>query len=432
MNAVARLAQMQSGISPERAVLLELFHTALRAVDPLQVVPLHLPPPPKGRTIVIGAGKASARMALALEKHWQGQVENLQGLVVTRYGHGEACKHIEIVEAGHPVPDDAGVKAAQRIMQMVQGLTADDMVVALISGGGSSLLSAPAAGLTLSDKREVTTALLHSGATITEMNCVRKHLSAIKGGKLAAVCGAATVWTLVVSDVPGDDPRVVASGPTLPDDTTPADAYAVLRRYRIQPSAVVAAVLDPKTVTSHMNKQGERVCKVVATAQQALDAAAKHAQSIGLTPIVLGNAIEGEARHVGMVQAGIARQIAQHAQPAKAPVVLLSGGETTVTVQGKGRGGRNAEYLLSHAIAMQDLPNVWGIAADTDGIDGSETNAGAVFEPGGVDRALTMGLNARDYLASNDAFSYFETLGDLIVTGPTRTNVNDFRATLIL
>ena len=412
-----------------RQCLRGLFDAALQAVDPLQSVPRHLPPRPRGRTVVVGAGKAAARMALALEQSWDGP---LSGLVVTRYGHGEPCRHIEVVEAGHPMPDDAGLQAAQRIRAMVEGLGADDLVIALVSGGGSALLTAPAAGITLEDKRAVTSALLRSGAAIGEMNCVRRHLSSIKGGKLGDACGAASVWTLVLSDVPGDDPRTVASGPTLADDSTPADALAVLQRHGIMPPASVLRLLQAAPVVRARQALGSRECRVIATAQGALEAAAAAAQAQGLRTLILGNALEGEARHVGMVHAGLARQVALHGQPAPAPLVLLSGGETTVTVTGQGRGGRNAEFLLGAQIGVADLGRVWGLAADTDGIDGSESNAGAVFGPDSWARGQALGLSAREMLGRNDAYSWFEALGDLVETGPTRTNVNDFRALLIV
>ena len=412
-----------------RQCLRGLFDAALQAVDPLQSVPRHLPPRPRGRTVVVGAGKAAARMALALEQSWDGP---LSGLVVTRYGHGEPCRHIEVVEAGHPMPDDAGLQAAQRIRTMVEGLGADDLVIALVSGGGSALLTAPAAGITLDDKRAVTSALLRSGAAIGEMNCVRRHLSSIKGGKLGDACGAASVWTLVLSDVPGDDPRTVASGPTLADDSTPADALAVLQRHGITPPASVLRLLQAAPVARARQALGPRECRVIATAQGALEAAAAAAQAQGLRTLILGNALEGEARHVGMVHAGLARQVASQGQPAPAPLVLLSGGETTVTVTGQGRGGRNAEFLLGAQIGVADLGRVWGLAADTDGIDGSESNAGAVFGPDSWARGQALGLSAREMLGRNDAYSWFEALGDLVETGPTRTNVNDFRALLIV
>lgn len=417
---------------PQRHMLRALFDAALSAVDPLLAVPQFLPAKPKGRTIVIGAGKASARMALALEQHWDAPLE---GLVVTRYGHGEPCTRIRVVQASHPVPDEAGAAAAQEILKSVQGLNADDLVIALISGGGSSLLSAPIEGVSLEDKRAVTRELLACGATISEMNCVRKHLSAIKGGKLAQACGMARVHTLVVSDVPGDDPSTVASGPTLPDVSTADDALGVLQRYRITPPLRVYAALKLHVAVKQASPVGERACDVIATAQMALEAAADKARSLGLSPLILGNAIEGEARHIGTMQAGIAQQIALHSQPISAPAVLLSGGESTVTLQDTahgGRGGRNAEFLLAHALASKGRNNLWGLAADTDGIDGSESNAGAVFGPDSLARAKVLGLDAAMLLARNDAFSFFESLGDLITTGPTRTNVNDFRATLVL
>jgi glycerate 2-kinase len=413
----------------QRQQLRSLFDAALTAVDPMTAVPQFLPNKPKGRTIVIGAGKASARMALALEQHWDAPLE---GMVVTRYDHGEPCQRIRVVQAGHPVPDAAGAQAAQDILASVSNLNQDDLVIALMSGGGSSLLSLPASGLSLQDKRDVTQALLKCGATISEMNCVRKHLSSIKGGKLGRACGLATVHTLVLSDVPGDDPRTVASGPTLDDDTTAADALAVLERYRITPPVRVYAALKLGLTTHHTLPLGQRECHVIATAQLALDSAAAQARSLGLKPIILGNAIEGEARHVGAMQAGIARQIALHSQPSAGPAVLLSGGETTVTVQGSGRGGRNAEFLLAHALACKGLNNVWGLAADTDGIDGSESNAGAMFGPDSLQRAKSLNIDGAQLLSRNDAFSFFDALGDLITTGPTRTNVNDFRATLVL
>ena len=412
-----------------RQILRGLFDAALRAVDPMESVPRHLPPRPRGRTVVVGAGKGAARMALALERAWDGP---LSGLVVTRYGHGEPCTRIEVVEAGHPMPDDAGLQAAQRIRAMVSGLGPDDLVIALVSGGGSALLTAPAEGLSLDDKRAVTSALLRSGAAIGEMNCVRRHLSSIKGGKLGQACGAAAVWTLVLSDVPGDDPRTVASGPTLADDSTPADALAVLRHHGIVPPESVLRLLQAQPAPRQSASLGPRECRVIATAQGALDAAAAAAKAQGLNALVLGNALEGEARHVGLVHAGMARQVAAHGQPGAAPLVLLSGGETTVTVTGNGRGGRNAEFLLGAQIGVAGLDRVWGLAADTDGIDGSESNAGAVFGPDSWARGEALGLSAREMLANNDAFSWFEALGDLVVTGPTRTNVNDFRALLVL
>ena len=412
-----------------RLILTSLFSAALQAVDPLLLVPQFLPPQPRGRVVVVGAGKAAARMALALERNWDAP---LTGLVITRYGHGEPCQRIEVVEAGHPMPDEAGAHATQRICSMVMGLGRDDLVIALISGGGSSLLSAPAAGLSLGDKREVTRALLHCGATIFEINCVRKHLSSVKGGKLAQACGAAALTTLVISDVPGDDPCTVASGPTFPDDTQPSDALAILQRYGIAPSKPVLHVLQAAPQAPTSGASGERNHTVIACAQAALDSAAAKARSLGLRPIILSNSIEGEARHIGTMHAAMARQISDFGQPESSPSVLLSGGETTVTVAGNGRGGRNAEFLLAELINLRSASGIWGLAADTDGIDGSEPNAGAVFGPDSWLRGQQLGLSAQNLLADNNAFSYFEALGDLVITGPTRTNVNDFRATLIL
>jgi glycerate 2-kinase len=429
MNAVLQPSPASSSLAPA-AVLRRLMDAALQAADPLLALPRYLPTAPKGRTVVIGAGKASARMALALERHWPGE---LQGLVVTRYGHSEPTERISIVEAGHPVPDAAGASAARRIMSMVQGLTADDLVIALISGGGSSLLAAPIEGMSLDDKRSITQSLLASGATISEMNAVRKALSAVKGGKLGALCGKARVCTLVVSDVPGDDPAVVASGPTQADATTLEQVTDILNRYGIQlPGHVWSAMRAAHATRVDAAQLGERSCHVIATPQMALEAAAEAARAMGIAPMILGDALEGEARHVGTALAGIARQVVSHHQPLRAPCVLLSGGETTVTLRGKGRGGRNAEYLLAHAIACSGLSRVWGLAIDTDGIDGSENNAGASFGPETLARARAMGLLPETMLAHNDAYTVFERTQELIITRPTRTNVNDFRATLIV
>lgn len=418
-------------ISEPRALLRRLFDVAVDAAKPERVVPRHLPAPPKGRTIVVGAGKASAAMARALEDHWPGP---LSGLVVTRYGHGVPCRRIEIVEAAHPVPDAKGRAAAARILELVQGLTADDLVIALISGGGSALLSLPAAGLTLEDKQAINRALLRSGADIGEINCVRKHLSAIKGGRLAAAAYPARVVTLVISDVPADDPSVIASGPTVPDATTFADARAVLAKYGIS---------EPAAVLRHLERAEEETPKpgdprlaraetvMIATPQMSLEAAAESARGAGVTPLILGNAIEGEAREVGRVMAGIARQTALYGQPASAPAVLLSGGETTVTVRGQGSGGRNVEFLLSLAIDLNGLADVYALAADTDGIDGAAEVAGAIITPDTLARAEAKQVRARERLADNDGHGFFEALGDQVISGPTLTNVNDFRAILI-
>ena len=408
-----------------------LFNAAVAAADPFACLPAHLPTPPKGRTLVIGAGKAAGSMAKALEDHWPGPLE---GLVVTRYDHKLPTSRIEVVEAAHPVPDEAGERAAARILGSVKGLTADDLVICLISGGGSSLMSAPAAGLTLADKQAMNKALLKSGATITEMNCVRKHLSAIKGGRLAAACAPAQVITLMISDVPGDDPSVIASGPTVADPTTCADALAILDKYGItEPAAAYAHI---KKAHDETPKPGDprlarASVRMIATPQASLEAAAAVARAAGITPLILGDSIEGEARDVALVHAGIAKQVANHNQPAAVPCVLLSGGETTVTVRGKGRGGRNAEFLLAMAVALEGHPRIHAIACDTDGVDGTEDNAGAQLAPDTLARAEKKSLSAKAFLANNDGYSFFSELGDLIETGPTLTNVNDFRAILI-
>lgn len=411
--------------------LRHMFREAVNAVDPLLVVPPHLPQQPKGRTLVLGAGKASARMALAVERNWTG---SLEGLVVTRYGHAETCERIEIIEAGHPIPDEAGANAARRMLDMTRGLTEDDLVIFLISGGGSSLLSLPAEGVELREKREINGALLKSGAAIREINCVRKHLSAVKGGRLAMACYPAQVITLVISDVPGDDPAIVASGPSIPDASTGADALRILEKYGISVSESVCTLLrDPARGAPSITEpklRRNKVC-VVATAQQALEAAAMAARENGYAPLILGDSIEGESREIAIMHAGIARQIVTRGQPIPMPCVVLSGGETTVTVRGNGRGGRNAEFLLSLGIALDGLAGVHAIACDTDGIDGTEDNAGCILTPSSLSRARTMGLDPKAYLANNDGYGFFEQLGDLLITGPTRTNVNDFRAILI-
>ena len=409
-----------------------MFDAAIAAALPDKSLPAYLPKPPKGRTIVVGCGKAAASMAKAVEDHWQGE---MSGLVVTRYGHNAPTRKIEVAEAAHPVPDLAGREAAERILKMVQGLSADDLVLFLVSGGGSALLALPAVGLTLNDKQAINKALLKSGANIAEMNCVRKHLSAVKGGRLAAACAPAKVVTLAISDIPGDDPAVIASGPTVADPTTFADALAILDKYRItEPLAVVNHLKAAKTETP---KPGDprlagTELHMVATPQMSLEAAAEIARQHGLTPVILGDAIEGESREVAMVHAGVARQVKRHGQPAKAPCVLLSGGETTVTVRGNGRGGRNAEFLLALAVALNGEPGISALAGDTDGVDGTEDNAGAVLTPDSLTHATARNLDAKAMLADNDGYSFFSGLGDLVITGPTLTNVNDFRAILIL
>jgi glycerate 2-kinase len=405
-------------------LLRTLFDAAVARAQPERCVPPHLPSPPKGRTIVIGAGKAAASMALAVETHWLGP---LSGLVVTRYGHGMPCESIQVVEAAHPVPDVPGEAAAARILTMAMDAGQDDLVLCLISGGGSALLSLPAAGLTLGDKQAVNKALLLSGATIFEMNCLRKHLSAIKGGRLGAAVHPARLVSLAISDVPGDDPAVIASGPTIADPTTFADASAILERYAIDAPPAVAHHL--RAAVNETPKPGDRRFAatetiLVATPGEALEAAARVARAAGYAPVILGDAIEGEARDVAAEQS----RRALRTPPGH---VLLSGGETTVTVQGRGRGGRNCEYLLALALALDGGPGVWAIACDTDGIDGTQDNAGALLSPDTLARAAAMGLDARAYLADNDGYGFFSALGDLVVTGPTFTNVNDFRAILV-
>lgn len=416
--------------SDHRALLQRMFAAAVEAAAPAHCVPPFLPPPPRGRTIVVGAGKAAAAMAAAVEAHWRGPLE---GLVVTRYGHGAPTARIKVVEASHPVPDEAGPAAARAILDLVGGLGADDLVLALISGGGSALLALPGGDVTLADKQAINRALLKSGAQIGEMNCVRKHLSAIKGGRLAAAAAPARVVSLIISDVPGDDLSVIASGPTVADSTTLAEARKVLEKYKIDVSPAVRRHLsDPANETP---KPGDpRLANVtnllIATPQSSLEAAAKVARDAGFAPIILGNAIEGEARECGVVHAGIAKQCAGYGQPAAPPCAIISGGETTVTVRGKGRGGRNAEFLLSLAVALDGHPAISALAADTDGIDGSEDNAGAIIGPDTLARAAGLGLDLKAMLTDNDAYTAFSRLGDLLITGPTRTNVNDFRAIL--
>jgi len=420
-------------ISNPRQFLLDLYTTAIDAVSAGKCLPPHLPQPVQGgRTIVIGAGKGAAAMAQVVEQQWQGEI---LGLVVTRYGHGADCKKIEVVEASHPVPDEAGRQAAARMLQMVRGLSENDLVLCLISGGGSALLALPAEGITLAQKQAINKALLKSGATIGDMNCVRKHLSAIKGGRLALACAPARVVTLLISDVPGDDPGIIASGPTLPDPTTCAEALAVLRKYAIEIPPNVLHHLESgigETPKPDDPRFARNTHQIIATAQDALEAAAAKARAAGITSYILSDGIEGEARDVALVHAAIARQIAARGQPFSAPCLLLSGGETTVTVRGTGRGGRNAEFLLSLAVALDGHPNIHAIACDTDGIDGSEDNAGALYAPDSIARATAKGLRARALLDNNDGYGFFSALDDLVVSGPTRTNVNDFRAILIL
>ncbi len=414
-----------------RALLVELLEAAVAAALPANCLGAHLPPPPRGRCVVVGAGKASAAMARAIEDRWPG---DLSGLVVTRYGHGVACRRIEVLEAGHPLPDHAGLAAAEGMLALVRTLDADDLVLCVMTGGGSSLLPLPAAGITLQHKLDISRALLASGATIGEINCVRRHLSAIKGGRLGAACYPAGVLNLLISDVPGDRPCDIASGPAVPDPSTCADALAILARHRIETPAPVRDLLasgrGESVKPGDPRLEGASV-RVLASAQTALEAAAARARRMGLTAHVLSDAIEGEAREVGRVLAAVARQVAERGQPFAPPCLLLSGGETTVRVRGTGRGGRNVEFLLALALALDGHPRIHALAADTDGIDGTEAIAGAWIAPDTLSRARSLGLFAQESLARNDAHSYFQALGDSIVTGPTRTNVNDFRAILI-
>ena len=423
-----------------REFLEHLFAVAVARALPLHNTARFLPAVPRGRTIVLGAGKAGGSMAQAVEALWPADAP-LEGLVVTRYGHtpprpAGLRQRIEIVEASHPVPDAAGLAAAQRILTMAHGLTPDDLVLCLISGGGSALLTLPADGLTLEDKQDINQQLLNSGANIGEMNCVRKHLSRIKGGRLAAACGPARVVSLMISDVPGDDPSTIASGPTVADATTCTDALSILKRYDIAVPGPVAELLASGALETP--KPGDAIfaghaVRLIATPQQSLEAAAALARRAGIEAHILGDEIEGESRDVAQVLAAIARQVAHREQPFRPPCVLLSGGETTVTVTGRGgRGGRASEFLLACAIALRGEPRIWALAADTDGIDGIESNAGARIGPDSLARAAALDLSAREFLDRHDAYAWFEPLGDLVVTGPTFTNVNDFRALLVL
>ena len=416
---------------PPKVLLQKMFAAAVDAAQPRHCLPAHLPTAPTGRTLIIGAGKASAEMARVVEQHWPGP---LSGLVVTRYGYKVPCERIEIVEAAHPVPDQAGLDAARRILALVQGLGADDLVICLISGGGSSLLALPGDGLTLADKQALNRDLLKSGATISEMNCVRRHLSAIKGGRLAAACFPARLVTLAISDVPGDDPINIASGPTSADPTTCLDALAILQRYAITVPPQVRALLESgrgESVKPGDARLANSETRMIATPQMALEAAAAVAREAGVQAHILGDSIEGEARDVGIVMAGIARQVARFGQPFSAPCVLLSGGETTVTIRGDGRGGRNVEFLLSLGVALDGHAGIHAIACDTDGVDGQEEIAGATLAPDTLQRAWALGIRPRDSLADNDGHGFFQALGDSVICGPTLTNVNDFRAVYI-
>lgn len=439
-------------LTQPREFLSHLYQAAVRRALPLHNTAAFLPPPPKGRTVVIGAGKAAGAMAQAVEALWPLDAP-LSGVVVTRYHHtperpAGLAQRIEVLEAAHPVPDAAGLAASERILSLVQGLKADDLVLCLISGGGSALLTLPAEGLTLQDKQRINQALLNSGANIGEMNCVRKHLSRIKGGRLAAACAPARVVTLTISDVPGDDPSVIASGPTVPDASTCADALSILKRYAIDVPGPVLDLLERNGLETP--KPGDarfagHAVHMIATPQQSLEAAAAEARAAGLNAYILSDELEGESREVGKVHAALARAAARTpgdasavGQPFVRPCVILSGGETTVTVrpvpdgESRGRGGRAGEFCLGLALALQGQPGVWALAADTDGIDGMEDNAGAWVAPDTLARALALGLKLERHLDRNDAYGFFQPLGDLVVTGPTHTNVNDFRALLVL
>ncbi len=420
-----------------RKLLLNSFNAAIAAVDPLHIVPRHLPKPPAGRTLVVGAGKAAAAMALAVENHWP-KTAVLNGIVVTRYGHGIPTNRITVIEAGHPLPDEQGEQAARNILAEVNKLGADDLLLCLLSGGGSSLLSLPVANVALNDLQAVTRELLRSGATIQEINAVRKHLSVIQGGRLAAFCRA-PILALVISDVTGDDPTHVASGPCAPDPTTYQEALAILERYQINaPAAVMGTLLAGKQgKLAETPKPGNAVFgkvenRVIARAHDSLVAAGEFFRSQDIPAAILGDAVTGEARAVARVYAALVREIRHYGHPWKPPVVLISGGETTVTVNGNGRGGRNAEFLLSLAIELDGVKDVYALACDTDGIDGSEHNAGAIVAPDSLRRAEQLGINAATALADNDSYTFFNQLDDLIVTGPTCTNVNDYRAILVL
>jgi len=409
--------------SPD-VILRKLFGAAVASAQPAQCVPANLPEPGSGRTLVVGAGKAAAAMARAVEDHWSG---DLSGLVITRYGHGVPCQRIEVVEASHPVPNAAGLTGAKRILERVSEATADDLVIVLMSGGASALLTLPAGDITLEEKQEVNRALLRSGATISEMNCVRKHLSAIKGGRLAQAANGARIVTLAISDVPGDDFSIIGSGPTVPDLTSTADAIAIVEKYGLNlPSSVARHLASEQAETPNAisGAHSDSKAVLIAAPEMALTAAAEVAESHDLAPIVIGDAIEGEARDVAIDHAA-------QAATAMPGCVILSGGELTVTIRGDGKGGPNAEYALALAMALDGRPGVWAIACDTDGIDGSEDNAGAMVQPDTLDRAKKQGLSPSEYLSRNDAYGFFSALDDLVVCGPTLTNVNDFRAILV-
>jgi hydroxypyruvate reductase len=417
-------------LDPEQ-LLRRAFSGAVEAAQPSCCIPPALPQPPAGRTVVIGAGKAAAAMAGAVESCWGG---DLSGTVVTAHGHAVPCERIEVVESSHPVPAEAGQRASLRLLERVQGLGPEDLVLCLLSGGGSALLPLPAEGLSLADKQALTRALLRSGATIREINTVRRHLSRIKGGRLGVACYPARLVTLAISDVPGDDPVDIASGPTAADPTTCADALSVLIRYGVAMPATVRDALEGgawESVKPGDPRLARAEYRIVARPQASLEAAARHVTEQGVRSVILSDRLEGEARTVGGEMAELTRRILDGTGPCQPPCLLLSGGETTVTVRGHGRGGRNVEFLLAFGIALGECANVWALAGDTDGVDGLEPVAGAVWRPDTLTRAARRGLNPRRFLDDNDAHSFFAALGDQVVTGPTRTNVNDFRAVLV-
>jgi glycerate 2-kinase len=423
--------------APPQLLLREMFDAAVAAAQPALCLPPQLPRPQElggGRLIVVGAGKAAAAMAQAVEAHWHEADGPLSGLVVTRYGHGAPCQRIEVIEAAHPLPDAAGLAAAQRLLEQVQGLRHEDLVLCLLSGGGSALLPAPLGALSLIEKQHIHAALLRSGASIGEMNCVRRHLSALKGGRLAAACHPARVLTLAISDVPGDRLLDIASGPTVADPSTCADALAIVQRYRIELPSAARQLLESgegESIKPGDPRLARSEYRLIATPQQALEAAARVGRQAGRAVHILGDALEGEARELGRALGGMALQVARRAQPFAPPCVLLSGGESTVTVRGRGRGGRNVEFLLALALALEGQPGVHALAADTDGVDGLEEIAGALLAPDTLARAASLGLQPRAFLDDNDGHGFFGALGDAVLTGPTRTNVNDFRAILI-
>ena len=418
-----------AAMNPASTFLTQLFHQAITTAHPQVCLPPYLPDERDTPALVVGAGKAAAAMAKAFEDNWRGAI---RGLVITRHGHGERCRSIHVLEAGHPLPDHRGRQAAEDLLHLLHSRRPDEQIFFLASGGGSSLLALPAAPLQFDEKRQISAALLRSGAAIHEINCVRKHLSALKGGRLAALCEPALVTPYAISDVPGDDPAVIASGPTVADPTTSAQALAIIERYQIPISTSVRQWLhSPRSETPKPNQLLPHPFHLIATAANALHAAAEFARSRGVTPVILGDQIEGEAKEVAKVMAGIAKSIQNTGQPAKPPCVLLSGGETSVTMRGEGKGGRNTEFLLSLSLALQERSGIYALAADSDGIDGSEDNAGALLYPDSLARAWALGVDPSQRLEDNDSYGFFASLGDLFMTGPTRTNINDVRAIYI-